>query len=401
MNVKQKPFIVNILKIGIINLLPSIAPVLIYTLLSALYNNKNIPMGFSLTYPYQYIFMMICSVIIVAQIKSETKNGGANNQAYSGVLIWLVIALTISVLSYINRESLLNLFNADISSDTEIFMYGIAMLTLDYTVYYTVNIWQYQEKFKKSFVITVIWYVSRGVIALIVPVFIKSYKQGLWTIVISQTIMLLIFLLYSIRIQKLQINIRDGIKYSVASLPTNALMSVIYIFGYVRASSVPGGYFQAYNIEALCTDTQWDILSSGIDTAVTTEICKNGTRNKKQYIISAILYSILLYISSALMLLIYLNIYTDVDATKTWIIFLLECTGFPIYAIMYSIEAEVVILKPIKLIAVLAILRYVLRTIVTTFVNSPYAISFGVLTSLTMSVIQWSIVYKVAFHRHR
>lgn len=68
---------------------------------------------------------------------------------------------------------------------------------------------------------------------------------------------------------------------------------------------------------------------------------------------------------------------------------------------MYSIEAEVVILKPIKLIAVLAILRYVLRTIVTTFVNSPYAISFGVLTSLTMSVIQWSIVYKVAFHRHR
>ncbi len=397
----QSSFLLKYLRVGIINLLPSIAPILIYAILSKLYNNDNISMGFSLSYPYQFIFMAICSVTITAQIKGEARSGSIGQRSYSGVIIWLIIAAGISAASFIHRDKLLNLFNTNCNDSLEIFMYGIAMLTLDYTIYYTVDIWTYQENFKKSFLANGLWYISRFITTIIVPFIVKDYRTGLYTIILLQTIMLLVFLISNIRVHKFYISIREGFKYSISSLPSQILNGLTYVLGYSRVSQIPGGYFQAYNTEALCSDTQWDILSSGIETTVTTEVCKNGVKNKKQYLIDAILYSILLYASSAVMLLLYLNIFNEVDKVKTWVVFFMECTTFPVYAIIYSIEAEVVIRNPIRLIAILTLIRYVTRTMITFYVQSPYAISFGLLANLLVKVVVWVVIYRLAIIKHR
>lgn len=396
MKEKSISFVLKILKVGLVDVPQSIAPILIYTVLSMLYSNQNISKGFSLTYPYQFLFMSICAVTVRAQLKSEAKSGSIGDRSYSGIIVWLLLAALIDCVSYMNIDSILKIF--DESADSAIiFMYGIIMLTLDYTIYYTVNIMQYQEKFKRATILTLSWYATRFATAYAVSLFISDYKQGLHLITTIQIILLVLFLFFTVRPRQFSISLRDGFKYSVNSLPHSILMCLIYLFGYSKAANVDGGYFAAYNLEALCTDTQWDILSSGIDTAVTTEICKNNTKNKKQYIIGGILYSILLYISSAVMLLLYLNMFADVDSTKVWLIFIMECSGFPLYAIMYCIEAEIVIIKPLPVIAVLTVVRYVVRTVITMLASTPYAISFGVLTSLCLGLIQWGIVYKLAF----
>lgn len=382
------------LKIGFTNIMPSIVPILVWTILSRLYGNDIIAQGFSITYPYQFLYMGLYAITIRGQIKSEAKEHCIGNKSNSGVLVYLFLSTIVISLSYMFRKEILGYFKFDYNLYTSVLMYGIIIIVCDYTVFCITLIQQYKENHKEAFMTNICWYSLRVLIAVIVSMVVPNYNNGLYVISVVQVFLLTLLLLKKLRFSKFGISIVDGIKYTMSELPHDVLMCMIYATGYNKAASQVGGYFAAYNIEALCTDTQWDILDSGIDTAVTTDICENGDVNQKKSILASVVYSIILFASSAVTITVYSMMYKDVDIRKVITIFLVECGGFPIYAIMYCVADKIVISNPTALIAILGVVRYAVRFIVTSMVVSPYAISYGVVTSCVLGLVQWFIIYK-------
>lgn len=384
----------KILKIGLTNIMPSVVPIIIWSVLSFLYNNNVIAQGFSLTYPYQFIYMGLYAVTIRGQIKSEAKQHSIGDRSNSGVVMFLLFSAVIIITSYIFRRQILSFYNFNYIEHTPILMYGIIIIVCDYTIFCITLISQYKNKHKDALFVNLKWYSLRIVVAFIVGIFVKDYYRGMYILTGIEVIVLSMFLIKRVSWNKFGISFRDGIKYTMSELPHDVLMCLIYIFGYGKAASMAGGYFAAYNIEALCTDTQWDILDSGIDTTVTTEICDTGNNDIRKVKVAAVLYSIILFISSALMIAAHSFLYTNVDIGKVFLIFVIECAGFPIYALCYCEAGRIVINNPTPLIAILTIIRYIVRLAITSLIKSPYAISYGVVFSCVYNAFQWYIIYK-------
>ncbi len=386
-------------KIGMTNILSSITPILVYFLLSFMYKNQNIKEGFTIAYPFQFILMALYNIFVIGQLKGKAKDKDIGRTSYFGIIVFFLIGIIIIFLSYILRIPMLGHFNHNAADYTEIFIYSLSVLVMDYAVYTIITISQYEEKHKKAFLINILWYASRVMTAFIIPLYIKDYHKGLLVILSIQCVIFLLFACLFIRIKKISLNIRDGIKYSLAAIPSNIFLTIIYFTGYGNASTYPG-YFEAYNLTGLCTDTQWDILNSGIDTAVSIEVCKDSGFKLKKAVPGAELYSIIMFLSSAVMFFLYSVLNPGTDISKSLVIYLIECGTFPVYAVLYSKGAKLTITSPSILISILTIMRYILRISITLFVKSPYAISFGVPASCIFGCISWFVIWPV-FYKNR
>lgn len=319
--IKGNIMLKKIIKIGFTNVMPSIVPILIWTVLSVLYKNNEMSKGFSITYPYQFLFMFLYAISVQGQIKSEAKNHELGDKANSGILVFYMASTVVIMLTFIFRKQVLSYYKFDHRDYTEILMYGVIMLVCDYSVYCLTLIKQYREQHKKAFITNVKWYGSRVLVVLIVRCFTSNYKTALIAVICTQIGILAMFVCRNIRFKKFGISIIEGLKYSMSYLPADVLMCFTYVFGYRNVTNIGGEYFTAYNIEALCTDTQWDILDSGIDTAVTTEVCDNGNKNNKHLRLCCVLYSLILFGTSAIMLLLYALIFVEADMGLVWKMF--------------------------------------------------------------------------------
>ena len=87
-------------------------------------------------------------------------------------------------------------------------------------------------------------------------------------------IVVIIICIRYIKIKHFRLNVFKGIKYQISSMPSNIGMLIIYLFGLTDINGTIG-FLASYNIMAMCTDTQWDILYSAIDTKTSLEVC-NG-----------------------------------------------------------------------------------------------------------------------------
>ncbi len=383
----------KLLKVGIIDSIPSIMPIIIWTILSVLYYNESIAEGFALTYPYQFIFMLVFAMFVRGQVKNELKNESVGDKSYSGLLLSLIFIIILIILSYILRKNILSWFRYDVSEYSSVFMYGLIMLCCDYVIYYLAQIKQYENKLRDSFIIDVSWNLSRLVNVIIVSLFVSNYNIGLYITCLVQVIILIIFLSLRVHLSKFRIDLLNGIKYSVSEIPVQLMMALIYAIGYRNVASMSVSYVAAHNLQSLCTDTQWDIGGSAIDTVVTYELCK-GDNSKNKYVRNCIAYFIILFFSSAIMIWICSFIYKDVNIVMTVKAFLIECCTFPVYGFVYYMEAAVMINNPKPIIFVIQVIRYMLRLYVTSFINSPYAMSYGVFISCIFSLIEWSILYR-------
>lgn len=169
-------------------------------------------------------------------------------------------------------------------------------------------------------------------------------------------------------------------------------MIIIYTFG-INKVAQSAVMLAAYNAYALCTDTQWDVLSYVIDTDVTLDI-SDGKFNMKGSSKKYIIYSITLFISSVIMVLA-LKIFINFDLKICFIILIMECGLFPIYAIKYEVTSILIIYASEFWMTLTPIIVYSIRTVVTIVIKSNYALSYGVISSCVTGMALNIIMYVV------
>lgn len=183
----------------------------------------------------------------------------------------------------------------------------------------------------------------------------------------------------------------NGMKYEVGGLGYTVGMLIIYIFG-INKIAQTFVMLTAYNAYALCTDTQWDVLSIVIDTDATIEISEGKYKLWKLYKKYCI-YSIILFITSAIMLVCLKLSGNPFNVRITSTILIMECGLFPLYALKYTLGSVLVLYVNGFMIMITNIITYTARGLVTISVKSDFALSYGVVTSCFIGLAFNIILY--------
>jgi hypothetical protein len=343
----------------------------------------------------QFIFGIIFDIFVKGAIKYESKTKN-NNYDYTktGVLITLILNVTIVITCIFNIDLIQNYFSIPGEDYKNIAIFGATTLLLDWVFYSIKLIYQYQDNNKKALKISVLWYTSKITSACIIGLLKFDLKTKLEITILVQLVIAITILLKNLRIKRIRLNIIEDVKYSMNDVTSNVFMAIIYIFGIHSLSYTSAALLSAYNIMTLCTDTQWDILASAVDTVTTIEVCKgNWEEKKKSYILNSLGYTAILQLSSIILIGLSHFIYKQVDFKDVWIMFILECALMGFEAIMCVLEAYLVIQYPTVILPIVSIILHSIRVFFTVTLTFKYTISIAVAISSFIGAIAISMIY--------
>lgn len=393
----------NLFKLAITDGLQSLLPILLWYVVGIVYGDTDLFNIFTITYPFQFCYAIIFSIVINGTIKYEKKNQIKNHDyAYSALILAYIIFLILFVGLFINIDSIVQYMGVNIKY-TNFILFSYFLLNIDILICGISKIKQYDEDNNKAFKLTTLYYFGRIPILIIIKIIIKDNVLALIITAIVYMLLIITILIKNIHIKKFKINCVQGIKYEIPQIISNIAMFIIYFFGLSRVVTQSESLLIAYNIAAMCTDTQWDILSSAIDTNTSLHIC-NGTyeQNKKYIIKSNIKYSLCLFASCIIMVILN-RLFKPFDLKYALIVVIIECGTFPLYAIKYTVQQWLNLMYSGILIGIIPILIYIIRITVSFTGSSDYTLSIGVLvTSLTgglLTILLYKVKHKQYFKK--
>ena len=397
-SIKEYLVMKRLLKIGLGMSLGSITPILIWILLG-LMHGKEMTNGMAYTYPYQFVFMLLASMLCKAQCKYATKEKcDIANYGRTGALMFLSISLIIAIVSLINIDVVGGYFGAASDIGKYAFAYGLLSMCIDWTAYYFADVYYYEEQDDKANKMMIEWYGTKVIYVLMTVIPYFNYERAVVFIVVTSTCQLLKIIVYN-RPDKLMFNLKASVKYSLEDLAYNPFMALIYIFGIHDMNIQSAAILSAYNMVINCTDTQWDIVGA-VDTDVTNEYC-NGTYDKNICKIykNVIGYSSILLISSILMLAVCHFLYPEVDMKYAIIQFVIEMVIFVPNAVSNVWTAWYAVAYPTPWIFIITLIKYVIRFSVQFIIASVYAVPLGVLIACSAGIVLKGSLYRYSRHK--
>lgn len=388
----------NLYKIGLTNSIQSFAPVLLWVLAGILFSDSRYSNGYIITYPYQFLSSLLYCILFKAQLKHEIKCKVDNHgSACMGVKILFITYLAVFGLSAACSGSILKILNLD-NSNKSIFLFGLSQMFMGWTLCGIVTMKQYDGENKKAFAIVLFWYTS-NIICLVLPGICGIGAESAFTMAsIWMFLLLLAFMHRYCRQSGGTFSLKSGITYSLYDIPDDIGMLIVYVFSINRMAESSAAVLGAYNMMSMCADTQWDILRSAIDTVGTLKV-KAGTfvRSRKKLFLHAAVYSATLFVSIAIFIFSCYMIPSyrkSISFDMVWIMFLLECWAFPLYAIQYMMTSWVAIEHPNGYSFIITMVTYIARFVTVALIASDYRASLGVVTSAIVGNLCHIAIYQ-------
>lgn len=372
-------------KVGITDSIQSFVPVLLWTLLGIMFRDSKYSSGYIITYPYQYLSSLLFHIIFKAQLKSEVKRKEDNHDnAYTGIKLLFYAYVILFMISVLFRYEILGLLNIDKSNDI-IFIFGIAQMFMDWVLYAIIIVEQYDNRNITAFRLVIFWFVSKIVLIIILGANHANTYSALMFTNVYMLIVLYVIICKWCKQKKFVFSIINGLKFSLYNIPSDLGMIIIYTFGISAMSASSEVVLSAYNMMAMCTDTQWDILISANDTIGTIKVkTSEFIKSTKRLYCNSIIYSLTLLLSSTVMLTIchMIPMYRNsINFNMVWLMFIIECIGFPIYSMRYTMSAWVAIEHPNGYTFIITMFTYVVRFMTVFLVKNDYRVSIGVVAS--------------------
>lgn len=387
----------RLLFVGLSLSLGSFMPILSWVLMSLVYNEPEFSNGMTYTYPYQFIFMFLVSIFATGQLKNESRNNKTDDGSKIGIILVFILMLLLSILSICNIGFISSFIGFSSSVSNSAFKYGLIALCIDWAGLCYTNMLQYKNNDKLAAKLIVIWYVVKISSILITSLSVFNYITGPIFVLVIQFINLMIYtFLYGVP-KRIRFRLTDGIKYSLDSLASCPAMAIIYIFGLHTMGTTDIAVLSAFNAVVLCTDTQWDIQSSAIETVVTGIICdKKFENNRLKVFMNSVLYSFVLLLSSCILMLIYIIIDPSIALNHMFIIFAWEMCLFVIWGISCTMDIYIAINNPCVWIIVFTAIKYIFRITVQFIIVSPYSTSIAVALSGLVDMVLTYMLYRVS-----
>ncbi len=354
--------------------------------------DKNLTNVFTLTYPIQFIWLLMKSIFGTGAniCKEKEKN---KNSVLSGMTLGTIIGFIVFGFIAVKIESYISFMNMDVNTYKEFALYSVIQLYIQLIFSFILEKLYFEDKNKLANKHCIIFNLLNFV-ALIIFSLIFSNKI---TIIILTLLVILLYVLFlSIKTYKkfkLEFNIIKYIKYDSVEVFNNIAFFIIFLFGLSNALEYGEKYAIALNFIALITDTQWDAFEA-ISTVAKIDISKNKF-NYKTHINNAYKLSIILLGTVFIMFVTLYKLY-ELNFVITMIYLSFELVNFAIYPIYriktcyLQLEYSAVKTTSNKIVA--DVIRMILSLI-----KSPYCTGIGQVISSIYQFFSVNIIFNKNF----
>ena len=365
----------------------SFIPILSWFVLGLIVD-KNLANVFSLTYPIQFIWLMLKSIFATGAniTKEKDKN---NNSVLSGMTLGIIISGIIFGIFAINIEKYIKFMNMDVSIYKEFGTYSVIQLYIHLVFSFVLEKLYYEgrEKLANRYCVEMNMI---NFFVLISSALVLRNKIGIIVItLLSIFVYVLLITIKEYKKFKLEFNIIKYIKYDSANIFSNLVFFLIFLFGLSNAFEFGVEYIVALNFITLITDTQWDAFGA-IETVAKIDISK-GEFNYVEHRKNANKLLMILLTTIFIMFFIGFNFY-NVDVSIAIIYLAVEVIHFiifPTYGIKscyLQLEYSPVVVTTNKVVS------DILRMLIS-FFKTPFCTVIGQSMSAIYQMISVNVIF--------
>ncbi|MBR3269710.1 hypothetical protein IKG07_00420 [Candidatus Saccharibacteria bacterium] len=382
----------RLLRISFNNFVFSLVPIVVWFVIGLIIDSRFVNI-FSLTYPMQYICLILVALFSTAPNINETKDR-VKGAAFSGFLMGMIIGGAIFLSVILNLDYYLTFLNVEADVYKEYLLFSLAVLYITFVFKMLMERLYFVRREKQAnkfmLVFNLIYAVSFIGMALI--------SKDTMQIIVVPLVSLMFYVFYvGLRVakdyyKKFTFRIYKWFRYESSDIVMNGLMFMIYLFGLSHSIEYGMAYMVALNFTTLITDMQWDSYES-IDTVAKIDISKRTFDYKKSLKNSYKLLFILMLTSLA-MFFITIKFY-EVDMQIFLIYLGLELSYFVVYPII-ALKICYLQIKwsPLKTTVNKAIA--LLIWFVASFMPTPYCLYIGQMIFAAYQIITYGWMYKKA-----
>lgn len=368
----------------------SLIPILSWFVIGILID-KNLTNVFTLTYPLQFVWLLLKSIFGTGAniCKEKEKN---ENAVGSGMTLGSIIGLGIFGFVALNIESYISFMNMDIATYKEFTLYSVIQLYIQLVFSFILEKLYFEDKNKLANKYCILFNML-NFITLIISSLLFSSKMA---IVITTLLVIFLYLIFLIAKTyqkfKLEIHIIKYIKYDSVEVFNSIAFFIIFLFGLSNVLEYGEKYATALNFVALITDAQWDTFEA-VATVAKIDISKNKF-NYREHRNNA--YKLLfLLLSTVFIMFVTLYSFYELNLGITMIYLSFELVNFvvfPIYRLKTCyLQLEYSAIKTTSNKIISSILRMVIS-----FIKTPFCTGMGQVCS---AIYQFFSV-NILFHRN-
>ena len=371
----------RLLRIAFNSAIFSFIPILSWFCLGLIVD-KNFANIFTLTYPLQFIWLLLKSIFGTgANISNQIDQD--ENAVLSGMTSGTIIGFIVFGLFALDLKSYIKFMNLDYEIYKEFALYSVIQLYIQLLFAFVLEKLYFEGKEKKANKYCIQLNLLNFVVLILSAIFIKNKISIIIITLLSIFIYTLAILIKQYRKFKLEIHIIKYIRYESVEIANNLLFFLIYLFGLSNALEYGEKYTVALNFVALITDTQWDSFD-----AITTVAKIDISKNKFNYIEhrnNAYRLLGILAFTTFIMLLISYRFY-ELNLVITFIYLSFEMANFILYPIYTLKTCYLQLGKLAKNITTNKITAGVIRFFIS-LIKTPYCTGIGQITSTLYQVI--------------
>lgn len=322
----------RLIKISFDLFLLSFIPIISWFLLS-LTVDKNLINIFTLTYPLQFIYYIVKSVLSTGANINKVKDNN-KDAVMSGITIGIILSIIIFGFLAINVELYINFMNMDINIYKIFTVYSIIQIGIQLIFSFVLNKLYYEEKNNLANKYSLVFNLTNLIVLITTSLITKNQIIIASFTLISISLITIYVFTKSFEKFRFKINLLKCIKYDSVELFDNIAFMIIFLFGLSNAFEFGNQYVLALTFIALITDTQWDTFDSIV---VVSQIdISNNKFNYKEHRNNA--YKLLLILFSTVLIMFgSLCWFYELKYKIVLIYFLFEIINFAIYPI-YKIK---------------------------------------------------------------
>ena len=368
----------------------SLIPILSWFVIDILID-KNLTNVFTLTYPLQFVWLLLKSIFGTGAniCKEKEKN---ENAVGSGMTLGSIIGLGIFGFVALNIESYISFMNMDIATYKEFALYSVIQLYIQLVFSFILEKLYFEDKNKLANKYCILFNML-NFITLIISSLLFSSKMA---IVITTLLVIFLYLIFLIAKTyqkfKLEIHMIKYIKYDSVEVFNSIAFFIIFLFGLSNVLEYGEKYATALNFVALITDAQWDTFEA-VATVAKIDISKNKF-NYREHRNNA--YKLLfLLLSTVFIMFVTLYSFYELNFGITMIYLSFELVNFivfPIYRLKTCyLQLEYSAIKTTSNKIISSILRMVIS-----FIKTPFCTGMG----QACSAIYQFFSVNILFHRN-
>lgn len=351
--------------------------------------DKNLTNVFTLTYPIQFIWLMMKSIFGTGANISKEKDKN-ENAVLSGMTLGIIIGFIVFGFITINIEKYIKFMNMEVSIYKEFAIYSVIQLYIQLVFAYVLEKLYFENKNKLANKYCITLNTLNFIVLVISSLIFKNKMEIVITTLLVIFIYVLIVTIKSYKKFKFECNIVNFIKYDSTSIFNSFLFFMIYLFGLSIAFEYGEKYITAITFITLITDTQWDAFDA-ISTVAKIDIAQEKF-NYIEHRNNA--YKLLLILLSTVFLM-FIGLYRlyELDLTITITFLIFDIADFIIYPInnikTCYLQLEYSATKTTTNKIISNISRMVLSLLKT-----PYCTALGEICSATYQFITVSWIFR-------